>query len=155
MVQWLGLALSKRPNRVGVSLPSPEDGNRSSFRNIFLYLEFWTMDKVQKPSSEPFRFYDCWCPLETVHIQFYIIYLTFSIDVPLSLYSVPVRSFLHLLLFPLIFFLLALIPLLFWVICLFYLKINVKWSYPCERPWRPIGSWDVEDPTLSRQLAHS
>jgi hypothetical protein len=30
------------PNRVGVSLPSPEDGNRSSFRNVVFssYLEF-------------------------------------------------------------------------------------------------------------------
>jgi hypothetical protein len=25
----------------------------------------------------------------------------------------------------------------------------------CNRPWRPIGFWDVKDPTLSRQLAHS
>jgi hypothetical protein len=31
---WLRLALSKGPNRVGVSFPSPEDGNRSSFRNV-------------------------------------------------------------------------------------------------------------------------
>jgi hypothetical protein len=28
------LALSKGNNRVGVSLPSPEDGIRSSFRNV-------------------------------------------------------------------------------------------------------------------------
>jgi hypothetical protein len=27
--------------------------------------------------------------------------------------------------------------------------------YPCNRQWRPIGLWDVEDPTLSRQSAHS
>jgi hypothetical protein len=27
-------------------------------------------------------------------------------------------------------------------------------SYPCDRPWRPIGLWDVEDPTFSRQSAH-
>jgi hypothetical protein len=31
------LALSKEPNRVDVSLPSPEEGNRSSFRNVVLY----------------------------------------------------------------------------------------------------------------------
>jgi hypothetical protein len=53
-------------NRIGVSLPSPEEGNRSSFRNVvfYSYLEFRTMNKVQKPSdsdcytpsSEPFRF---------------------------------------------------------------------------------------------------
>jgi hypothetical protein len=34
IVQWLMLALSKRPNWVGVFPPSPEDGNRSSFRNV-------------------------------------------------------------------------------------------------------------------------
>jgi hypothetical protein len=28
-------------------------------------------------------------------------------------------------------------------------------SCPCNRPWRPIGFWDVKDPTLSRQSAHS
>jgi hypothetical protein len=59
------LTLSKVPNRVVVSF-SPEDGNRSSFRNFISssYLEFRTMGKVQKPSdpdcyaplSEPFRF---------------------------------------------------------------------------------------------------
>jgi hypothetical protein len=29
-----------------------------------------------------------------------------------------------------------------------------KWSYPCNRPWRPIGVWQVEAPTSSRQSAH-
>jgi hypothetical protein len=50
-MQWLKLALSERPKRVCVSLPSPEDGNRSSFRNVVfsMYLEFRTMDKVQNP----------------------------------------------------------------------------------------------------------
>jgi hypothetical protein len=50
-------ALSKIPKRVAVSLPSPEDGNRSSFRNVVFssYLEFWTLDKVGKLSvSEDF-----------------------------------------------------------------------------------------------------
>jgi hypothetical protein len=28
-----------------------------------------------------------------------------------------------------------------------------KRSYPRNRPWRPIGLWDVKDPTLSRQSA--
>jgi hypothetical protein len=60
------LALSKGQNRVGVSLFSPEDGNISSFRNIFgYYLEFQMMDTVQDPSnfecyislSESFSFY--------------------------------------------------------------------------------------------------
>jgi hypothetical protein len=29
-----------------------------------------------------------------------------------------------------------------------------KKSYPCNRPWRPIGVWEVEAPTSSRQSAH-
>jgi hypothetical protein len=51
---------------VGVSLPWPEDGDRSSFRNVVFssYLEFWTIDKAHKSgdsecytsSSEHFRF---------------------------------------------------------------------------------------------------
>jgi hypothetical protein len=51
--QRLRLALSKSPNTVYVSLPSPEDVNGSSFRNVVFssYLEFWTMDKVQKSSD--------------------------------------------------------------------------------------------------------
>jgi hypothetical protein len=32
-----------------------------------------------------------------------------------------------------------------------YFKVK---SYPCSRPWRPIGLWDVEAPTFSRQSAH-
>jgi hypothetical protein len=28
-------------------------------------------------------------------------------------------------------------------------------SYPSNRPWRPIGLWDIKYPTLSRQSAHS
>jgi hypothetical protein len=58
------LALSKGHNKVGVSLPSPEGGNRSSFRNVVFsnYLEFRTMDKVQKPSDSEFCLY---CMSET------------------------------------------------------------------------------------------
>jgi hypothetical protein len=33
------------------------------------------------------------------------------------------------------------------------LKVK-KYSYPCNRPWRPKGLWDVEHPTFSRQSAH-
>jgi hypothetical protein len=38
-------------------------------------------------------------------------------------------------------------------------RYNVTWrmvnqSYPRNRPWRPMGLWDVQDPTLSRQSAH-
>jgi hypothetical protein len=29
-----------------------------------------------------------------------------------------------------------------------------KQSYPCNRPWRPIGLWNVEGPTFSRKSAH-
>jgi hypothetical protein len=56
------LALSKGLNSLGVSHPSPDEGNRSSFRNV---LEYRMMDKVKKnnnlecykPSSELFRIY--------------------------------------------------------------------------------------------------
>jgi hypothetical protein len=34
-------------------------------------------------------------------------------------------------------------------------SVSIKKSYPPNRPWRPIGLWDVEDPTLCRQSAHS
>jgi hypothetical protein len=27
-------------------------------------------------------------------------------------------------------------------------------SYPCNRPWRPIGLWDLEGPTFSKRSAH-
>jgi hypothetical protein len=44
--------LSKGPNRIG--FPSPEDGNKSSFRNVVFFLSLFfntrTMDKVRKPS---------------------------------------------------------------------------------------------------------
>jgi hypothetical protein len=36
IVQWLRLSPSKRPNRVGGFLLSPEDGNGYSFRNVFI-----------------------------------------------------------------------------------------------------------------------
>jgi hypothetical protein len=29
-----------------------------------------------------------------------------------------------------------------------------RWSYSCNRPWRPIGLWDVEAPIFSRQSVH-
>jgi hypothetical protein len=44
---------SKGPNRLDNSLPSPEDGNRYSLRNVVFssYLELRTMDKVHAPSD--------------------------------------------------------------------------------------------------------
>jgi hypothetical protein len=44
------LSLSMESNRVDVSLPSPEEGNRSSYRNVVfsINLEFRTVDKVRK-----------------------------------------------------------------------------------------------------------
>jgi hypothetical protein len=38
--------------KVGLLLPSPEGGNTCSFREVVLsnYLDFWTLDKVHKPS---------------------------------------------------------------------------------------------------------
>jgi hypothetical protein len=34
------------------------------------------------------------------------------------------------------------------------IKENKTNIYPCYRPWRPVGLWDVEDPILWRQSAH-
>jgi hypothetical protein len=50
-VQWLMFGLSKDLNRVHISLPTPEDGNRSSFRNVMFptCLEFRTIGNVRKP----------------------------------------------------------------------------------------------------------
>jgi hypothetical protein len=50
-VQWLRLALSKEPNRVGVSLPSPEEGNRSSSRNVVFpsTYDFGRWEKSRNP----------------------------------------------------------------------------------------------------------
>jgi hypothetical protein len=51
-VQWLRLSLSKWSNGVCIS-PSPENGNRSSYRNFVFssLLEYRTIDKVQNPSN--------------------------------------------------------------------------------------------------------
>jgi hypothetical protein len=40
-----GPALSKGPNRVGATFPLPDDGNRSSFQNVF----FRTSDDGESP----------------------------------------------------------------------------------------------------------
>jgi hypothetical protein len=47
------LAISKEPNRVGASLPSPGDCIRFSFPNVVFssYLEFRTMDRVHNLSD--------------------------------------------------------------------------------------------------------
>jgi hypothetical protein len=31
---------------------------------------------------------------------------------------------------------------------------KIKRMYPCNKPWRPIGLWDVEDPTFSIHSLH-
>jgi hypothetical protein len=51
------LTLSKGLNRIDVSLPSPEERNRPSFRNVVFssYLEFRTMEEVHKASD--FKFF--------------------------------------------------------------------------------------------------
>jgi hypothetical protein len=59
------VALFMGPNRVGVSLPSPEDENRSSFRNVVFstYLKFLAMGKAQKPCNPDMLRYlrtECW-----------------------------------------------------------------------------------------------
>jgi hypothetical protein len=52
----LRLAVFEGPEKVGVSLPSPEDRNRSCFRNILFpsYLDYRMMGVVQKPSDSEF-----------------------------------------------------------------------------------------------------
>jgi hypothetical protein len=55
--QRLRFALSMGPNRVGVSVSSPEDGNGSSFKDdVFsIYLEFQAMNKALKTSYSVLR----------------------------------------------------------------------------------------------------
>jgi hypothetical protein len=67
-IEWMRLAISKRPNRVGVSLLSPEDGNRSILRNaVFsIYLELRTIDKVHKPSDSV-----CYTPSAALFILYF------------------------------------------------------------------------------------
>jgi hypothetical protein len=49
----LRLALSERPNRVVVSLPSSKDGKRTGFRDLvfYIYSEILAMNKVRIPSN--------------------------------------------------------------------------------------------------------
>jgi hypothetical protein len=56
---------------VGDSLPSPKDGNTSSFQNVVFsnYLEFRTIDKVHKPNYS--RYY-------TPSSEHFMIYIPFS-----------------------------------------------------------------------------
>jgi hypothetical protein len=58
-IQSLQLALSEGSNRICVSLPSPEDGNRSGFWGVVVssHLEYQKMDKVQSPSDT-----ECYIP---------------------------------------------------------------------------------------------
>jgi hypothetical protein len=53
VILCLRLALCKRPNRLYISVSSPEDGNGSSFRNAVFpsYLEFRAMGKIQKTND--------------------------------------------------------------------------------------------------------
>jgi hypothetical protein len=43
----------------------------------------------------------------------------------------------------------------YWGLTHVWLLFINEWSYPCNRPWRPTGSWEVEAPTFSRQSSHS
>jgi hypothetical protein len=52
-VQLLSLALSKGPNRVGAFLPSPEDGDRSSFGNV-VFFNYLIPDDGQSPETRWF-----------------------------------------------------------------------------------------------------
>jgi hypothetical protein len=53
VAQYLRLTLSKGLTRVGVSLPSPLEGNSFGFQNLVFsgYLEFRMMSEVHKPSD--------------------------------------------------------------------------------------------------------
>jgi hypothetical protein len=75
--QWVRSALSKEPNRVGVSLTSAEDPDRPSFRNIVFssYLELWAMDKLHKSSPCVIPTFGTlqnqqWSPRSETHWQF-------------------------------------------------------------------------------------
>jgi hypothetical protein len=63
-VQWLRLAFSKGPDWVGV-LPSPEDGNRSGFRNVvfssFYNTGRWTNFKTPTIISNNCKYPHRWC----------------------------------------------------------------------------------------------
>jgi hypothetical protein len=51
-ITWLRLPLSNRPNRVGICHPSPEDGKRSSFRNVVFFCVFRIADDGQSPKTQ-------------------------------------------------------------------------------------------------------
>jgi hypothetical protein len=71
------LALSVGPNRVGVSLSSPEDGNKSSFRDVFsTHLEI--RDNEQSPETQLF----CYATLSE---HFFILLIIARVPSQLSL----------------------------------------------------------------------
>jgi hypothetical protein len=41
-----------------------------------------------------------------------------------------------------------------WILQSTMMDIKVKVKFPLYRPWRPLGLWEVEAPTFSRQSAH-
>jgi hypothetical protein len=45
---------SDRSCPVSVSPPSREDGNRSSYRNVFWFVEYRSMDEVKKPNNSEY-----------------------------------------------------------------------------------------------------
>jgi hypothetical protein len=69
-VQWLRLALSKGPNRVGAVVPFTWGRKRNLFpkRRVFWYLEFQTMDEVREPSGS-----EC-CTPSTVSFRLHILF---------------------------------------------------------------------------------
>jgi hypothetical protein len=94
---WSRSVLIKGPNKVDISLPSPEDGDRSSFQNIVFssYLEFLTMDQVQKANDSKS---DSWCLKRGAASQVpFFFTFPFSISLSLSLCSSPCffLSFFH------------------------------------------------------------
>jgi hypothetical protein len=70
--------MTEEPKRVGVSLPSPEDGNRFNYRNVVFwnYIEIRTMEKFNIPSdSEMTGNY------QTLHEERPHLYFAFSIRI--------------------------------------------------------------------------
>jgi hypothetical protein len=65
--QWLRLALSNRPNRVGVSSPHLRMETHPVFETLcsLCFLEYRTMDKVQNPSNSE----SCVCIQSAPYVQ--------------------------------------------------------------------------------------
>jgi hypothetical protein len=75
----------------------PEDGNRSSFRNVVFLSKHWTMDKVQKPDSFKFSRAVCVAPhttaMQCVLSHLHIITMSFVIAHTVAYWVFPEHIF--------------------------------------------------------------